>query len=63
MSNVSFLWFVVVSSFTHGLVMLLHAGHDPMHLRHLLGDVWILARGASLAWPLLRLSGTDDAFQ
>ena len=61
--HVSFLWFVVVSSVTHGLVMLFHASQDPMHLRHLFGDVWILAGGASLAWPLLRLSGTDDAFK
>ena len=56
----SFLWFVAISSFTHGAVMLFHALHDPMHLNHLWGDVWILAGGASLAWPLRRLSRADD---
>jgi hypothetical protein len=50
----SFLWFVAISSFTHGIVMLFHALHDQMHLNHLLGDVWILAGGVSLAWPLWR---------
>ena len=38
----SFLWFVAISSFTHGLVMLFHALHEPAHLHHLFGDVWIL---------------------
>ena len=56
----SFLWFVAISSFTHGAVMLFHALHDPMHLNHLWGDVWILAGGASLAWPLWRLRRADD---
>ena len=59
--HVSFLWFVAISSFTHGLVMLFHASHDTMHLRHLFGDVWILAGGASLAWPLLRFENAEDA--
>jgi hypothetical protein len=58
--HISFLWFVVLSSLTHGLVMLFHASYDPMHLHHLFGDVWILAGGASLAWPLLRLRRADD---
>lgn len=62
-SHTSFLWFVVVSSFTHGLVMLYHASHDPIHLSHMFGDVWILAGGASLAWPLLRLRSAHDAFE
>ena len=57
--HASFLWFVALSSFTHGAVMLFHALHDPTHLRHLLGDVWILAGGASLAWPLWRARGLD----
>ena len=61
--HVSFLWFVVVSSFTHGSVMLYHASYDLMHLRHLFGDVWILAGGFSLAWPLLRLRRAHDDFQ
>jgi len=56
----SFLWFVAISSFTHGAVMLFHALHDPMHVQHLLGDVWILMGGVSLAWPLWRLGRTDD---
>jgi len=56
----SFLWFVAISSFTHGLVMLFHALHDQMHLNHLIGDVWILAGGVSLAWPLWRSRRVDD---
>ena len=60
-SHLSFLWFIVVSSLTHGLVMFFHASHDAMHIRHLAGDVWILAGGASLAWPLLRLRTFDGA--
>lgn len=56
----SFLWFVAVSSFTHGLVMLFHALHDQTHLHHLFGDVWILAGGVSLAWPLWRSRRVDD---
>lgn len=50
-----FLWFIVVSSITHGLVMLFHAATHPLHAGHLLGDVWILAGAAALAVPLLRL--------
>ena len=56
----SFLWFVAISSFTHGAVMLFHALHDQMYLNHLIGDVWILAGGVALAWPLWRLRRTDD---
>jgi hypothetical protein len=56
----SFLWFVAISSFTHGAVMLFHALHNPTHLNHLFGDVWILAGGLSLAWPLWRLKQGDD---
>jgi hypothetical protein len=52
--HVSFLWFVALSSYTHGLVMLFHAVTNPTHIHHLLGDVWILAGGTSLAWPLWR---------
>ena len=61
--HASFLWFVAVSSFTHGLVMLFHALHNPTHIHHLIGDVWILAGGTSLAWPLWRARGvtTSDA--
>ena len=58
--HASFLWFVAISSFTHGAVMLFHALHDPTHLHHLIGDVWILAGGASLAWPLWRFRRVDD---
>jgi hypothetical protein len=58
--HASFLWFVAISSFTHGAVMLFHAVHNPMHLSHLLGDVWILAGGAALAWPLWRLRQAVD---
>jgi len=53
--HLSFLWFVVISSVLHGAVMMFHALHDPEHIGHMLGDVWILAGGAGLAWPLLRL--------
>lgn len=48
----SFLWFVVVSSVTHGLVMLYHALAHPMYGGHLVGDVWILAGAAGLGVPL-----------
>lgn len=60
MRHTSFLWFVAISSFTHGAVMLFHALHDQMHLGHLVGDVWILAGGVSLAWPLWRFRRVDD---
>jgi hypothetical protein len=56
----SFLWFVAISSFTHGAVMLFHAVHDQIHLNHLFGDVWILAGGISLAWPLWRSRRAHD---
>lgn len=61
--HASFLCFVTVSSYTHGLVMLFHALHNPTHVHHLIGDVWILAGGTSLAWPLWRARGvsTSDA--
>lgn len=54
MRHASFLWFVVWSSLFHGGVMLFHALHDPMHIRHLIGDVWILVGGAALGLPLRR---------
>lgn len=58
--HTSFLWFVAISSFTHGAVMLFHALHHHMHAGHLVGDVWILAGGVSLAWPLWRYRRGDD---
>lgn len=58
--HTSFLWFVAISSFTHGLVMLYHALMNPQHIGHLIGDVWILAGGLSLAIPLWRLGKRDD---
>ncbi len=57
--HLSFLWFIVVSSLTHGSVMLFHALTHPMHMGHLVGDVWILAGGAGLAIPMLQLGGQD----
>jgi hypothetical protein len=56
----SFLWFIVISSFTHGGVMLYHASLNPNHISHFLGDVWILAGGISLAIPLWRLRKYHD---
>jgi uncharacterized membrane protein len=53
--HLSFLWFVVLSSITHGAVMLFHALTHPMHLGHLLGDVWILAGAISLAIPMMQI--------
>jgi hypothetical protein len=58
----SFLWFVALSSVTHGVVMLFHALHDDTHINHLLGDVWILAGAASLAWPLWRSRRVNDGY-
>ena len=55
LKHTSFLWFVAISSFTHGGVMLYHAVLNPHHLGHLIGDVWILAGGISLVVPLWRL--------
>jgi hypothetical protein len=52
--HLSFLWFVVLSSFLHGLVMLYHAVASPEHRNHLKGDVWILAGATQLAVPLVR---------
>ena len=45
--HTSFLWFVAISSFTHGGVMLYHAVLNPHHIGHLMGDVWIFQ---SIAW-------------
>ena len=61
LKHLSFLWFVTISSFTHGLVMLYHAILNPQHMGHLIGDVWILAGGLSLAIPLWRLRKYDDS--
>ena len=58
--HTSFLWFVAISSFTHGGVMLYHAVLNPHHIGHLMGDVWILAGGLSLAIPLWRLRKYQD---
>ncbi len=58
--HTSFLWFVAISSFTHGGVMLYHASINPHHIGHLIGDVWILAGGLSLAIPLWRLRKYQD---
>jgi len=60
LNHTSFLWFVVMSSFTHGGVMLYHAVLNPHHIGHLIGDVWILAGGLSLAIPLWRLRKYQD---
>lgn len=61
LEHASFLWFVVLSSLTHGTVMLFHAVTHPMYFGHLIGDVWILAGGLSLAIPLWQLGRSDDA--
>ena len=58
--HTSFLWFVAISSFTHGMVMLYHAALNPHHLSHLMGDVWILGGGSALAIPLWRLRKYQD---
>jgi hypothetical protein len=60
--HLSFLWFIALSSFTHGFVMLFHAVTTPVHRGHLLGDVWIIAGGLSLFIPLaLYAPSFDDA--
>lgn len=59
--HASFLWFVVVSSVLHGLVMLYHGVMHAAYAGHVLGDVWILAGGLSLAIPLVRLGAYGDA--
>ena len=61
LQHASFLWFVVASSMTHGGIMLFHAATHRMYIGHLVGDVWILAGGLSLAVPLWRLSRASDA--
>ncbi len=40
--------------------MLYHATLNPEHITHLIGDVWILAGGLSLAIPLWRLRKYQD---
>ncbi len=52
LKHAAFLWFIVLSSLLHGLVMLFHALHSPVHTGHLLGDVWILAGAVALGMPL-----------
>lgn len=39
LANVSLIWFVVVSSFVHALVMGLETFRTPMMMGHLVGDV------------------------
>ena len=58
--HASFLWFIVISSVLHGLVMLYHASQNPMHVRHLAGDVWILLGAAMLGWPLWQARHIDS---
>ena len=41
--------------------MLFHAVTHPLYFGHLIGDVWILAGGLSLAIPLWQLGRSDDA--
>jgi len=60
LKHTSFLWFVAISSFTHGGVMLYHATLNPHHMAHLIGDVWILVGGLSLSIPLWRLRKYED---
>jgi hypothetical protein len=57
----SFLWFVATSSYFHGVVMLFHAIHNPLHVQHLVGDVWILLGATMLALPLWTTRGADLA--
>lgn len=59
LEHLSFLWFIVVSSVTHGAVMLYHAVTHRVYAGHLAGDVWILAGAAGLAVPLIRLRRTS----
>jgi hypothetical protein len=61
LKHASFLWFVVWSSLFHGGVMLFHALHDPTHIGHLVGDVWILAGGVGLGLPLWQAQKFTDA--
>jgi len=58
--HTSFLWFLVISSFTHGGVMIYHVALNPNHIGHLIGDVWILAGGISLVIPLWHLRKYQD---
>ena len=53
--HLSFLRFVVLSSITHGSVMLFHAAIHSHHLGHLIGDVWILAGAVILAIPMMQI--------
>jgi len=55
LKHTSFLWFVAISSFTHGGVIRYHAVLNPHHLGHLIGEVWILAGSISLLVPMWRL--------
>jgi hypothetical protein len=52
LKHAAFLWFIVLSSLFHGLVMLFHSLHLPIHAGHLFGDVWILAGAFALGIPL-----------
>ena len=61
-ANASLIWFVVVSSVVHALVMAWESLRNPMHQGHLYGDVPVLlVVAAVLGWGMLSSSGRTAA--
>jgi len=56
-ANTSLIWFSVVSSVVHALIMAVQAAGDPMQRGHLLGDVPALLVGAAVLGGLMILEG------
>ena len=56
-ANASLIWFAVVSSVVHALIMAVEAAGDPMQRGHLAGDVPALLVGAVVLGGLMTTQG------
>ena len=56
-ANASLIWFAVVSSLVHALIMAVQAAGDPMQHGHLAGDVPALLVGAVVLGGLMMAQG------
>ena len=60
-ANASLIWFAVVSSVVHALIMAVQAAGDPMQHGHLAGDVPALLVGAVVLGGLMTTQGRRSA--
>jgi len=56
-ANASLIWFAIVSSVVHALIMAVQAAGDPMQHGHLAGDVPALLVGAAVLGGLMITQG------